>query len=368
MPQVQMAVSASLIPELEEVVERGTPERRALTLERITTLFLDGAERFNEDHVSLFDDVFVALIAEIEAKARAELSHRLAPVGNAPVEVVRRLAKDDDIAVAGPVLQQSLRLAETDLVDIARTKSQAHLLAISGRTGIAEAVTDELVRRGDRHVVYRVADNRQARLSERGFSTLVNRAELDGMLAEKVGSRPDIPPPLFRELLVKATDVVQQRLIASAEPGMRTEIQRVLAKVSKEVATVGMRDYAAAQRVIEDLSQQGKLGEAALLDFAKSNKYEETVAGLAKICAVPIDVVDRLMAGDRPDPILILCKSAGWQWATVRAIISARAGAKAPSTQGLDTAFANFERLSPATAQRVMRFWQARPPGAVAMR
>jgi hypothetical protein len=28
--------------------------------------------------------------------------------------------------------------------------------------------------------------------------------------------------------------------------------------------------------------------------------------------------------------------------------------------------FANFERLSPATAQRVMRFWQARPTGAAA--
>jgi hypothetical protein len=28
--------------------------------------------------------------------------------------------------------------------------------------------------------------------------------------------------------------------------------------------------------------------------------------------------------------------------------------------QGLDAAYANFERLSPATARRVLRFWQAR--------
>lgn len=356
-----MTVPASLIPELEEVIQHGTAERRAQTLRKIATLFLHGASQFNEDHVNLFDGVLTRLIDEIESKVRAELSHCLAPVANAPVEVVRRLAEDDDIAVAGPVLERSSRLQDTDLVDIARTKSQAHLLAISGRTGIAEAVTDVLVRRGDRQVVRNVAGNRDARLSEGAFSTLVSRAEKDGVLAEKVGMRPDIPPRLFRELLFKATEVVQQRLLASAKPETQQEIQRILAKVSKEVGTSGARDYTGAQRTVETLRQQGRLNEAALLDFAKTNRYEEAVAALARLCSVPIDVVDRLMGGDRPDPVLILCKAAGWEWPTARAIIVARPGGKGASTQGLDAAFANFERLSPATAQRVMRFWQARP-------
>ena len=64
------------------------------------------------------------------------------------------------------------------------------------------------------------------------------------------------------------------------------------------------------------------------------------------------------MSGERPDPVLILCKAAGWGWPTASAIIPARPGGKGTSSQALDTAFANFERLSPATAQRVMRFWQ----------
>ena len=102
-------------------------------LPRITTSVRRGAQHFNDDHVGLFDDVLCQLIAEIETKARAELSRRMAPIANAPTELVRRLAHDDDISVAGPVLEQSPRLAETDLVDIAETKGQAHLLAISGR-------------------------------------------------------------------------------------------------------------------------------------------------------------------------------------------------------------------------------------------
>jgi len=356
-----MSAPASLIPELEDVLQHGSAERRARTLQRITSLFLNGANQYSEEHVSLFDSVFMRLIEEIEAKARAELSHRLAPVSNAPVEAVRRLAKDDDIAVAGPVLERSPRLPDADLVEIAKTKGQAHLLAISGRTGIAEAVTDELVRRGDRQVVRSVADNREARLSERSFSALVSRAEKDGVLAEKVGTRPDIPPRLFRELLLKATEVVQQRLVAAAKPETQAEIRRVLARVSQEVGTSKARDYSAAERAVDALREQGKLNEAVLVDFARAGRYEETVVSLARLCSVPIDVVDRLMGGDRPDPILILCKSVGWEWPTVKTLIGARAGGKGASSQALDSAFANFERLSPATAQRVMRFWQARP-------
>jgi uncharacterized protein (DUF2336 family) len=359
-----MAVPASLIPELEEVLQHGSAERRERTLQRITSLFLNSADQYNEEHVGLFDSVFLLLIEEIETKARAELSHRLAPVSNAPIEAVRRLAKDDDIAVAGPVLEQSPRLPESDLVDIAKTKSQAHLLAISGRTGIAEPVTDELVRRGDRRVVRSVADNRKARLSDRSFSTLVSQAEEDGVLAEKVGARPDIPPRLVRELLLKATEVVQQRLIAAAKPETQAEIRRVLARISHEVGAAKSRDYSAAEHLVQALQQQGKLNEAALVDFAETGKYEQMIAALSRLCVVPIDVVDRLMGGDRPDPILILCKSAGWEWPTAKTLIMARPGRKGTSSSaGLDTAFTNFERLSPATAQRVMRFWQARPAG-----
>ena len=355
------ATPLSLIPELEDVVQRGSREKRAETLKRITVLFLNGASHYNDQHVDLFDAVFGRLIEEIETKARAELSNHLAPVSNAPVKVLRKLARDDDIAVAGPVLKLAPRLAEADLIDVARTKSQAHLHAISARPGLGEAVTDELVRRGDRHVARRVADNRGARISEKGFYRLVKRAEEDGILAEKVGLRPDIPAPMFRDLLTKATAVVHRRLIASATPEVRAAICDVLAKVSKEVgARVGPRDYRAAQRLVLGLDRANQLDEVALIAFCSEGQYEEAVVALATLAKVPIKIADRLMGGDRPDPVLILCKAAGLNWPAVKAIIMVRPDGAGTSTQGLDAAFANYGRLSASTAQRVVRFWQVR--------
>jgi len=126
-----MPMSESLIAELDDAIKSGSKDKRVDTLRRITDLFVAGADRFNDHQIEVFDSVLGRLIERIEARALVELSQRLAPVGNAPLEVVRRLAGDDDIAVAEPVLSQSTRLSDADLIDIANTKTQAHLLAIS---------------------------------------------------------------------------------------------------------------------------------------------------------------------------------------------------------------------------------------------
>src|SRR5450759_4394205 len=347
-----MSVPASLLPELEEVVQYGSVEKRAETLRRITSLFLDGAPSFNEDHVALFDDVIGCLIKEIEVKALAELARRLAPVPNAPAGVVVTLAKNDNIAVAGPVLKQA-HIGDPDLKYIAETKSQAHLLALSTRLGISETLSEVLVRRGDGKVARSVATNRKARFSENAFTTLVKRAERDGVLAEKVGLRTDIPPRLFRELLMQASDVVQKRLLAQAKPDTQAEIRRVLAKVTDEVAAK------AALAAGQALHKERKLSEADVSEYAKNGKYEETIAALATVSAVPVEVVDRLMNGERADPVLILARAAGFGWRTVREVMNSRPGVK-PARQTIEAARENFERLTAATAQRVVRFWQVR--------
>jgi hypothetical protein len=90
------------------------------------------------------------------------------------------------------------------------------------------------------------------------------------------------------------------------------------------------------------------------------------VTALSALCAVPLEVVDRLMASDRTDPVLILCKAVGFEWQTVQAIITVHLGGKGAPARGLDEAHQNFERLSQSTAQRVVRFWQIRQPDAEA--
>jgi uncharacterized protein (DUF2336 family) len=357
-----MAEVASLIPELEDVLQHDSADRRSAAIERITALFVADAERYTAEHVELFDDVLSRLIVEIETKTLAELARRLAPIGNAPVRVIRRLAHDEDITVAGPVLMQSQRLSETELIDIARSKSQAHLLAISSRESLQAAVTDVLVGRGDREVTLNLANNPGARFSEAGITVLVRRAEKDQVLAETVGQRADIPPHLFRDLLHRATAVVRRRLLATARPETRAELKRVLTQVARDVgANLAARgDYAAAQKTVIALQRAGRLAEPALVEFARRGQYEETVAALALMSDLPVEALDRLVSGERADPVLILCRAAGFAWPTARAVLQVCHGGQRVSAPALDRALENFKRLSLTTARRVLRFWQTR--------
>jgi hypothetical protein len=110
---------------------------------------------------------------------------------------------------------------------------------------------------------------------------------------------------------------------------------------------------------VQALHKERKLTEADVAEYAKTGKYEETIAALATVSAVPVEVVDRLMNGERADPVLILARAAGFGWRTVREVINSRPSPK-PSRETLEAARENFERLTAATAQRVVRFWQVR--------
>src|ERR1700674_127213 len=131
-----MRANDSLIAEIEDAVQNGSPDKRADTLRSVTDLFVNGANRLSEAQVALFDQGIGYLIDQIEVKALVELGDRLAPIANAPIDVIIRLAGHDSIAVAGPVLAHSERLTSADLIDIAEAKGQAHLLAMSRRKRI----------------------------------------------------------------------------------------------------------------------------------------------------------------------------------------------------------------------------------------
>jgi uncharacterized protein (DUF2336 family) len=359
-PPVQ--AQRSLIAEIEGAIASGSSEKRVDTLRRVTDLFLVSAESFSDDQVGVFDDVITRLAERIETKARAELASRLAPVKNAPIEVVRKLARDQSFEVAGPVLTQSNRLTEQDLLACAESNSQERLLAISKRATISEAVSDALVTRGDREVVRSVARNEGARFSDSGFVKLVEKSEADEELAVSVGSRQDIPKEHFQALVAKASEAVFKRLSAS-NPAAAAEVKRVLQVVTGRSADAKIvRDYTQAKAAVEAMLRAGQQVDPGVHNFAKGKQFEETVVALAALCRLPIDVVERALMdkGADHDLTLILSKAAGLTWPTAKLIMLLRAGEGGVSPHVMEEMHHNFERLQLATAQRVVRFYQVR--------
>lgn len=359
-----MAVANSLIPGLEDIVRNGDPKRHEEAVRKVSDLFLRGAARFRPSHIELFDGVFATLVPKTDAEARSALAEQMASLANAPPQLVSLLVHDDEVLIAGPLLRRSPVVDEPTLIDIAKLKGQSHLLAISDRATLGTGVTDIIIRRGDRDVVRRVAGNAGAAFSPPGYTGLIRRAGEDGVLAVTVGQRGDIAPEQLKSLLAQSAEVVRRRLFDGANAEQRVAINRAMQEITGTPKHLSItRDFATAQRSVRKLHQSDELNEGALLRFARGHLYEETAAALAALSGVRIGTIDQLLKGERDDPMLILGKSIGISWATVRALMALRLGpGRTPAPHDIEEARQNFERLVPATAQRVLTFWQTREP------
>jgi uncharacterized protein (DUF2336 family) len=352
------STSESLLDELQTTLAHGTVARRVETLRRVTDLFLSGAVDFSDEQIALFDDVFQCLMHHIENSAKALLSTRLAPVDRAPPLTIRALAFDDAIEVAAPVLSQSTRLDDETLIETARNKSQAHLMAISTRKILSGAVTDVLVLRGNDEVVHSTVNNPGAEFTERGFTRLVTRAEGDDNLATCLGLRPNIPRHLYLKLLAKASATVRARLEA-ANPPLADEVSNAVREATRMARTAPSamtEETAIAHALVKSLFDDGRLDEDQVAAFAEAGKFDEANAAIAALASVSVSIAENMMVETRAEGVMILAKISGMSWSTVRALINMRDDLAGKERSDLEACKATYERLRPSTAQQVLRF------------
>ena len=353
-----MQQTDGLLAELERAISQGSERARIAALSYATDLLIAG--RYREQETWLFGEVVGLIAAEIETGARAQLAQRLAPLPNIPGNIVRNLAFDDAIEVAGPVLRHSDQLGTNELVENARTKSQAHLLAISQRRSLHEDVTDVLVSRGDREVVRSVVKNAGARFSDSGFWRLVQRSENDIVLTLEVGGRRDIPRHLFQKLIAKASEEVRVKL-AAINPGVAPEIESTVVQVTGAMHArfgPGSKSYFEAKRQVGQMYRAGEVTERAICEFARQNRFEEVVVAFSLVCDLPVDLVERALLDDEGEMIMIIAKIANFSWNATRVLLVACHGMH--PEQDMEHALRSFSQLSVNTARQVAAFYRAR--------
>ncbi len=353
-----VSTSENLLDELQMTLAHGTVARRVETLRRVTDLFINGAVDYSNEQIELFDDVFQCLMHHIEASAKALLASRLAPIDSAPRRTIRVLAFDDVIEVAAPVLSRSERLDDETLIENARSKSQAHLMAISTRRVLSGAVTDVLVQRGNDEVVQNTVNNPGAEFSEHGFTRLVHRAEGDDNLATCVGMRPTIPRYLYLKLLAKASAAVRTRL-ETANPQLAREVPTAVREATQRARSAPSavsRETVIAHALVKSLYDEGRLDEHQVAAFADADKFDEANAAIAALANVPVSIAENMMVETRAEGVMILAKVSGMSWSTVKSIINMRDELSGMDPTDLHACKDTYERLRPSTAQQVLRF------------
>jgi uncharacterized protein (DUF2336 family) len=346
---------ASYLEELDDAIRTGTPESRERALWHATDLLMVG--RYTDEEIWVFGEVIGRLASEIELAARAKLAAKLSRIDHAPGQLLDKLASDQTIEVAGPVLRYSERIDIRTLLKSANTQGQQHLLAISKRRSIPEPVTDVLVTRGNQEVAQSVATNEGARLSEAGFLNLIKRSENDRILAESIGLRQDIPRHLFQQLIAKASD---------ERPEMIDTVDALVADVTASMHAKfgpGSPRYYAAKKAVSFKHRLGELRESAILEYARARKTEETIVALALLCSLPSDVIERALVGKSRELLLILAKAHQFSWDTTAALLFLGAPHFTISDHELDQMRDQFARLHASSSREVLAHYRDRKTG-----
>ena len=350
------AASPDLRKELNGAEEDG-PEHDARIFGEVTDLFLSKVGRLGASQIAAVDGVLAQLVGRVDAATLIQLSDALSIIDRAPVRTVRTLALHEQPQVAAPVLRSSVCLTEADLLEVVKSRSQQHLLAICDRKVLNEALTDALMRFGDVNVSNALARNTGARFSECGYATLVGRAEKDEGLAEKLGVRLDIPGNLLRELLGKVADVVRARFLTAPRPVARPKAQTAAAQNTPPRKKI---DYTEAHNEVVMLNRTGKLNDSIVNRFAVRGEYVLVVAALALKADVKVEAIEPLLEPDRVYGLIVACKAARLTWSTTTMIVRNRPNCPPSTDRELEQCVAVYETLLLSVAQWTIRWGSAR--------
>ncbi len=335
-----MTAPEPVLPEVGGLASADAAQRTRI-LRRVEDLLAATGLAPGDPRLLPFDDVMLRLLDGAAAEERAACAARLAAAALAPPRILDRLARDADPAVAGPLLSAATALSEATLVACAEAGGQPHLGALARRPVLSEPVTDVLVERGGTMVLLVTAENRGARFSGYGLATLAGRAGESERLTLAVARRADLPPHLRRHVLAGASEAARKLLVEA--PGAPDLLWAALGP--------GRLDLREAVEAVDRLARAGRLDEATLRRHASAGSVAHAVAALAALARLRTAEAEDLLRDPRPEPLMMVAKALGLEWATVKALLALRPSAEpAPSVQptwelmSLDAARATLAR------------------------
>lgn len=179
---------------LEELARIREPSARSELIRLLSAQYADKLEREPTDAERLlFSGLVLDVFDQLDHSARLDIVVRLARTARITADLADRLA-EEAFDLSEPVLEHSPVVSEQKLIEIARTRSDRHRLAVARREGVPERVVDSLVARGGFPVVNALVQNHGASFSTRALLALLivstGDQRLLGALARRCADDP----------------------------------------------------------------------------------------------------------------------------------------------------------------------------------
>lgn len=339
--------------------ESGSDQRRQL-LSEITDIFLKDSKGHSDIESQYFGDIMGKVAFDLEQEVREELANTLAKEDNAPHDLIMRLAQDD-ISVAKPIIERSSMLSDDDLVEIAKTKSQDHLMAMTRRSDISETVTEALVHQGGDEVLEGVVKNAGARISQSTMKQVVKRSLDNERIQSPLIERPDLPFEMMENMFDQVSMKLKQKILKQTKELAPEKLDDMLSSVRAKFDRKGRvrkRVLSKPELHVQDLEDRGRLNEEILVTLLRSNKYPEFLVAFGKLADIDISTAKRLVQDVSGEGLAIACKATQFDRSTFSSILMALSHGTPRSIDETYKLINLYDRIQLPVAQRTMRFWR----------
>lgn len=361
----------SSLTDLIELARDPNPAARIALSERITDICLQAPRQLNSEEKEVAGHILIQLSRDFEVQLRSRLAVQLSGSSRAPKQLILALALDE-ISVSGPVISQSPLLDEQDLVEIVKTKGNAHRMNVAMRSGITAAVSNALVQAEEPDVLQALVNNKSAEISGAALEYLVMESKIQPNLQGPLIARDDLSSDLVQKMYVFVSNALKSEIQSKYE--IDSELLDAAFRDSQPTqsendATIASSTKAAA--LIAKMRASGELSLNRVIGFLREKRLNLFLEGLSMLCELDARTITSLAFEGEGQGMAVVCRAIGAdrsQFATITLLLErARTGKAVPAAR-LQAVCQLFDTMPLERASGVLEQWRirGRPAGKTA--
>lgn len=299
-----------LLPSLADVERlQENPDaaaRRALALKLGHSY---AGRRFDDRERRIADDIVRAIARDVEVEVRKALAQTIASSTDIPQDVALRMA-NDVIEVAEPILKVSDLLDDDMLVEIVKSRSEEHRVAIAARAIVREPVSAAIVDHAEVRAVSTLAANAGADIAEQTMARAVERFGDEEAVAMPLADRPSLPLAIAERLVALVSSRLRARIEGEGE--RFRQFSDGLLQVSEGAAFIlggGEADVLDLIAMVDQLHAAGKLQPSLVIRAGRVGDRELMQAAVSRLTGVRYGLVAE--AFDHPETARRMLREVG---------------------------------------------------------
>jgi len=255
---------------------------------KIAALVPEFAKEERQKIRALSEKVLETLARDQAIKVRQVIAEALKDSMDAPLAVIRKLARDIEIQVSGPILEHSPLLTDEDLLEIISAGPiRGALAAIAKREQLSENLTNGIATAAladptESNTVRKLLQNHNAQIREDTLDRILDQASRIPVWHEPLVERPTLPMKAIKRLAAFVSRTLLE--VLQSRPDLDE-------KTAKDVAKLVQRRLEAEGGAAET----PPVGEEAMAAAINAGKRDAVAAALARDTKLPTTIVSSIL-------------------------------------------------------------------------